>query len=151
MSRLCSRGCGKPPHRGACSRANRDAYQAKLRAEAAARTPETKHRVAVCRLPIWHAMLEPALGEVGKVVTVPDVWHFRFDAEKGEPDVGLEQGWQGADVFAAAQGFKDFAAGDPVEEVVWIEAHGFDEHIERGFGCAGSQPGGSHVFINGIA
>ena len=64
---------------------------------------------------------------------------------------GVEQGWQGADVFAAAQGFKDFAAGDPVEEIVWIEANGFDEHIERGLGCAGPQAGGSHVFINWIA
>ena len=59
-------------------------------AEAAARTPETKLRVAVCRLPIWKLKLDRAFGEIGKVVDLPIEWSFRT-----APDAkGRKEGWQ---------------------------------------------------------
>ncbi len=65
------------------------------RAESRAETPQIKHRVATCRLPIWRIMLEEAMGEAGKVYSFPVEWHFKFDAR----DEGLKQGWQRATDF----------------------------------------------------
>ena len=70
-----------------------DAILAK--AESSAETPEIKHRVATCRLPVWKIRLEEAMGEVGKVYSFPVQWHFKFDAR----DEGLKQGWQRATDF----------------------------------------------------
>ena len=63
-------------------------------AEDAASTAETKRRVAVCRLPMWNVMLTRAYGREGNVLTFPDEWHFKFDAEPDEQDVGLTEQWQ---------------------------------------------------------
>jgi len=68
-------------------------------AEAAARTPETKLRVAVCRLPIWKLKLDRAFGEIGKVVDLPIEWSFRTDPD----DKGLKEGWQKTTDFAGWQ------------------------------------------------
>ena len=63
-------------------------------AEDAASTAETKRRVAVCRLPMWNIMLTRAYSREGNVLTLPDEWHFKFDAEPDEQDVGLTEQWQ---------------------------------------------------------
>ena len=60
------------------------------KAEARARTPETKQRVAACRLPIWFIMLERAFAGHGKVYDFPVEWAFKFD----ESDAGLEEHWE---------------------------------------------------------
>ena len=63
-------------------------------AEAAAKTPKTKQRVAICRLPMWNIMLTRAFGTAGSVVTFPYEWFFKFDAEGEGEDVGLKEQWQ---------------------------------------------------------
>ncbi len=60
------------------------------KAEARARTPETKQRVAACRLPIWFIMLERAFASHGKVYDFPLEWAFKFD----EHDSGLDDHWE---------------------------------------------------------
>lgn len=59
-------------------------------AEAEADTPETKLRVAVCRLPIWKLMLDRAFGTAGKIHDFPITWSFKTDPD----DKGLEEGWE---------------------------------------------------------
>ncbi len=58
-------------------------------AEQIANTPETKHRVAIVRLPIWKMMMERDYATSGKVQDLPVAWKFKFDPS----DSGLRDEW----------------------------------------------------------
>ena len=126
------------------------------KAEAAADTLQTKHRVAVCRLPMWHAMLVPAFGSVGNVATLPDKWHFRFDAEKPEAEVGLKQQWQKTTDFSDWRMMRTDRHWTFQDEsrrgTAWYGIH-FDLPDTRGapLGCFfESIDGDADVFIDGV-
>ena len=65
-------------------------------AEAKARTPEIKQRVATCRLPIWKIKLDRAFGDTGRLFSFPVEWAFKIDPQ----DEGLAAQWQKTTSFA---------------------------------------------------
>ena len=70
-----------------------DSERILARAEVEADTPETKLRVAECRLPNWNMQLNRAFGTLGQIVALPETWRFKFDHEgKGEGS-GLAEKW----------------------------------------------------------
>ncbi len=52
-------------------------------------TPETKHRIAIARLPIWKIMIDRAFTTTGKLVDLPVNWKFKFDTD----DSGTREAW----------------------------------------------------------
>ena len=126
------------------------------KAEAAARTPEMKHRVAVCRLPMWHSMLEPAFGEVGSVVSLPDQWHFKFDTEGSSSGVGPQEQWQKTTDFGdwrMMRTDKHWTYQDETRRGSAWYGIWFDMPDTRGapLGCFfGSIDGDADVFIDGV-
>lgn len=75
-------------------------------AERLADTPETKHRIAIARLPIWKIMIDRAMVSTGKLADLPVEWKFKFDAD----DSGIKEEW-----------FKqtDFSAWKPIKINDW--------------------------------
>jgi hypothetical protein len=121
-------------------------------AESKAETPEIKHRVATCRLPIWKLKLDRAFGEVGKIYSFPVEWSFKIDPENQGLDAGFQKitdfdGWvkMRIDTHWTSQGEERRGTG-------WYGIN-FDLADANGAPLAlwfGAVDGDADIFIDGI-